>query len=235
VNTVLLTTDTTHHRYFAKAIAERHTLCGILVETSCPAPAFETVHPFEQVRDEYERDILLRGAPCPFEAVTSAKSVHNVNDGETLSALRTWQADVVIVFGAGRLGLPVIQSARHACLNLHGGNPEEYRGLDSHLWTIYHRDFANLVTTLHYVDQSLDTGAIVGQERLNVAHTGLHELRTLNTRACVRLTQTALEALEAGGFLPSRPQARQGRYYSFMPRVLKDIGLKYFEHYVRQL
>jgi methionyl-tRNA formyltransferase len=234
VNTVLLTTDTAHHRFFAKALAERHQLRGILVETACSTPPFETFHPFEKRRDEYERDVLLGRALHPFEAVAPVKSVQNVNDAETLAALQQWGTEVIIVFGTGRLGLPIIQAAPHACLNLHGGNPEDYRGLDSHLWAIYHRDFANLVTTLHHVDQGIDTGAIVGQECLNVARTELHELRTLNTKACVILTQRALDGLQ-GGPLPSRPQARKGRYYSFMPRVLKDIGLQYFEHYVRQL
>ena len=47
--------------------------------------------------------------------------------------------------------------------NLHGGDPEKYRGLDSHYWSIYHNDFKSLITTLHKVRPILDTGEIVLQ------------------------------------------------------------------------
>ena len=43
-------------------------------------------------------------------------------------------------------------------INLHGGDPEKYRGLDSHLWSIYHEDWASLVSTLHVVSKDLDAG-----------------------------------------------------------------------------
>ena len=39
-----------------------------------------------------------------------------------------------------------------------------YRGLDSDLWAIYHRDYKNIGVTIHMVDSELDTGEILYQE-----------------------------------------------------------------------
>src|SRR5262249_30235149 len=111
-----------------------------------------------------------------------------------------------------------------------------YRGLDTHLWTIYHEDFANLVTTLHHLDADLDTGDIVVQSALPLAKgMHLHELRAVNTRTCVDLTATALGALHRLGTMPRRKQFGRGRYYSFMPAVLKPLCVQRFERFTERL
>jgi methionyl-tRNA formyltransferase len=228
----LLTTDTPHHTFYAWRLAERYPLAGIVVETDTLAAPFDVAHPFEERRDAYERETLLRDLG-PLDTVAPTQTVRSAN--EAVEDLRGLAPDVVLVFGTGLLGQPLLDAAP-VCLNLHGGNPEEYRGLDTHLWAIYHRDWENLVTTLHIADEGLDTGDIVLQAALSLhARMGLHELRGVNTRACVDLTLGALDALAAGGPLPRRRQARRGRYYSFMPAVLKDRCVSNFDSYVASL
>jgi methionyl-tRNA formyltransferase len=119
---------------------------------------------------------------------------------------------------------------------LHGGHPEEYRGLDSHLWAIYHEDFNNLVTTLHHVDPELDAGDVVLQEQLALTPgMELWQLRAVNTRACVRLCALALASLTQFDWLPARKQVTAGRYYSFMPAEFKAICIKKFAKYTAAL
>ncbi len=121
-------------------------------------------------------------------------------------------------------------------LNLHGGDPENYRGLDSHLWAIYHRDFEALVTTLHFVTSELDDGDIVGQMRVPLrSGMALHQLRAANTEVCVELTVSALEALRSRGVLDARRQLRCGRYYSFMPTPLKELCNRRFATHTSRL
>jgi len=110
------------------------------------------------------------------------------------------------------------------------------RLIDTHLWAIYHRDFANLATTLHYVDSQLDTGDIVFQSQVRLhQESKLYELRALNTQLCVELCLLALTTLDSVGSLPSRKQVSQGRYYSFMPAVLKADCVNKFDTYVKTL
>jgi methionyl-tRNA formyltransferase len=158
-----------------------------------------------------------------------------MNGTEGISSLSTWQPDVAIVFGTGRLSSAVIESGPGCFLNLHGGDPEEYRGLDTHLWAIYHSDFGGLVTTLHRVNSSLDDGDICLQESISIsAGMQLSELRLANTEACVRLAVAALSSVREQGYVPSRKQRRAGRYYSFMPSQLKEICRKRFEKHARR-
>ncbi|MBM3457574.1 MAG: formyl transferase [Armatimonadetes bacterium] len=236
MKTVLLTTDTTHHLYYAWKLHERFPLDAIFLETSGLRFPFDTGHPFEAERDAYERDELLQGAPAALTDIAPVESYSSMNNPECVAALEQRAPDVVLVFGTGLLKPPIIRVARTACLNLHGGNPEEYRGLDTHLWAIYHRDFANLVTTLHHVAVELDTGDLVLQEELRLRPgMPLSQLRAVNTGACVRLSLLALLSLAELGTVPSRSQVKLGRYYSAMPSVLKEVCVQRFARYTSTL
>ncbi|CEF48521.1 unnamed protein product [uncultured bacterium] len=218
----LVTTDTTHHLYFAWRLAERFGLSGILLETRRPSFPFATDHPFEAERDAYEREVLLAGCSGSYRDFAETWTVRSANDVDAHDALRGCRADVAIALGPGRLG-PSVLALSPVALNLHGGNPEQYRGLDSHLWAIYHRDFANLVVALHHVTPVLDAGDIVFETQLRPpAGSELYQLRSLTIQAAVDLAALALDRLERGTTLPARSQVSVGRYYSAMPAVLKD-------------
>jgi len=233
VNVALLTTDTTHHTYFAWKLAERFPLAAVVLEQRVAHPPFETFHPFEADRDAYERDVLLAGFDGGLDTIAPVRAVDTVNDAGLV--LRELEPDVLLVFGTGRLP-PEAIAAAPVCLNLHGGNPEEYRGLDTHLWAIYHRDFDGLVTALHVVEPELDTGDLVDVAPIPLSR-GMHlyELRSRNTQVCVGLALRALERLDASGAVTRSPQARRGRYYSFMPAVLKDRCVRQFEQHTASL
>lgn len=229
---VVLTTETTHHTYYVRQVSARYPLQSIVLERWRAAAPFETAHPFENRRDEYERDLLLAGGPPSCAELPGVHHCARVNDHAVVAMLRQAKPDVILAFGTGRMTSDVFGAAGVACLNLHGGNPEEYRGLDSHLWTIYHRDFDNLVTTLHRVDEGLDTGDVVLQSALAIPPgTELHQLRAINTQTCVDLTLRALETLSRHGSLPSHKQSRRGRYYSHMPGCLKQECLITFRRH----
>ena len=105
-----------------------------------------------------------------------------MNDASAIASLEKESVDIVIVFGTGVLKPPLIEICTQRIFNLHGADPENYRGLDTHLWAIYHKDFSGLITTLHHLDTGLDTGDIVLQSAIPIHQKiKLHELRAANT------------------------------------------------------
>ena len=233
---VLLTTDTSHHLYYAWQMRKAEALDAIFVETRSTRFPFPTEHPFEGEREQYERTILLQGAPETLDSLAPVFRFPNANVPEAVGELRRLRPDVVIVFGAGRILAEITSIPAIACLNLHGGNPEAYRGLDSHLWAVYHRDFENLITTMHFIAPELDTGELVFSAKLPVPRgAGLHQLRAINTQVCVDLSYLAVRALMEGLPLPSRRQQARGRYYSAMPAVLKEDCRVKFARYTAGL
>lgn len=233
---VILTTETTHHAFFVREMAKYARIQCVLVETGCKSPPFETAHPYESQREQYERHTWFGGNGAGVGEFAEIVRVASVNDECVTRRLRGESPDAVFVFGAGRLNVGTIEACGRNVLNLHGGDPTRYRGLDSHLWSIYHRDFGALMTALHRVSPQLDRGDIVELASLPIKRNlELYQLRAVNTRMCVQVCRNAIDTLRKNGSLDSKPQAAVGRYYSHMPAVLKSLCVERFAAYTRSL
>ena len=232
----ILTTQTPHHAYFVREVASRFPVARAYCQTSVLRPPFDTGHPFEVARDDYERQVWFGGADHRVADLVPTDAVETMNDAAAVGSMTALAPDVVLVFGTGLLKSAVLAVQPHLMLNLHGGDPEEYRGLDTHLWAIYHRDFGGLVTTLHRMTPTLDEGDVVLRDAVPLHHgMGIHQLRRANTEVCVRLALAALSTIQRDGNVTSRPQQRAGRYYSFMPTSLKELCRKRFAAYTARL
>ncbi|MCS6289225.1 MAG: hypothetical protein H8K10_09645 [Nitrospira sp.] len=229
---LILTTDTLHHAYFVRELVSQVSRLHVILETTGVTPSFDVAHPFESQRDQYERDVWFKGNEPSVREFAETTICANVNDPDVVEAAKRFSPDITIAFGIRKAEPSLIRAAGPRVVNLHGGDPEFYRGLDSHLWAIYHNDFKNMVTTVHVLNEAFDDGPIIGIRPVALCRDmRLHQLRHRNTESALNLVRVALEELRRTGHIASRPQRQVGRYYSFMPTVLKDICVKRFEKY----
>lgn len=232
----VLTTDTLHHRAFLDHLERRFPVAFVGLETKTLAAPFPTDHPYL-----IEQELKERAAWYPEQESwpslvdhPKAKSFESISSSEALEALVEAQPDLIFVFGTGRIRGELLERFPGRLLNLHGGDPERYRGLDSHLWAIYHRDFDAICTSLHHVEAELDTGDLVAMARVPIPEgSELSDLRRHNTELCVDLVCQAVVQYQTQHRIHSRPQRMQGRYYSFMPRALKDLCVRRFRRAFR--
>ena len=110
-------------------------------------------------RDEYELDKWFGGTKTNMSDITHTKKFHNINDTDSLKFISEISPDILVSFGIGKIRSEMLDLYKGRLVNLHGGNPEEYRGLDSHLWAIYHGDFDNLITKLPIFLRSVRFGS----------------------------------------------------------------------------
>ena len=232
---IVLTTETPHHLYFVKEVATAFNIIGIGVESQVLKAPFQTHHSFEDERERYEIKELLRQEKVRFKDYCETKVFDNINDDECIQFVADLKPDVIVTFGTGIIRKSLIHLCPDGFINLHGGDPEYYRGLDTHMWAIYHREFEQLIVTLHRLNPSLDDGEIIQhtQIRLDI-NSKITKLRAENTKLCVQLTLSALSAFNQLGSFISKPQQRKGRYYSFMPADLKEICVKNFKQYIQK-
>jgi len=233
---VLLTTETLHHAFFAREVGAHFPWAKILVETKTFRPPFETGHAFEKTREDIESDRFFERHPVSLRSMSDVLVVESMNSRSALDELEKLKPDVILVFGTGKLSSAVIDLCPEGIINLHGGDPEEYRGLDTHLWAVYHHDFSGLATTLHRLNAALDDGEIILKQSIPLTKgMKLAELRAANTQVCVELALAGLDMFARSKGFDSRPQSKRGRYYSFMPACLKDICVRRFEAYTEKL
>jgi methionyl-tRNA formyltransferase len=218
----VLTTDTLHHAYFVRTLAERGHEILVLSETRRATGGYEATADFESQRDQYERDAWFGGRSAGLAQFAQTLTVPDVNDAESIGLIVSFRADLVVSFGTGILRSGIISALSARLLNLHGGDPESYRGLDTHLWAIWHRDFGALTTCIHRVDAILDNGDIVAALPVPIEPLmPLAALRSANTGICVELVDLAVRQVAQRGSVYARPQRKKGRYYGAMPSALK--------------
>ena len=238
---VVLSTRTRHHIYFLQRVQERFDIAAVLFERRTLQKSFPTGPFFDDEQDRYEArffDSADGGVSADGFAAIEPRciDVHSVNQPGVAALLGALEPDLIWVYGAGLIKPPVIAVPRWGMVNLHGGISQRYRGLDSLLWAIEHRDYASLGVTVHYVAPELDTGPVLRQAALPIAKTDeIYHLRYKVTRLVTELSLELLAEFERhGGPIPAEPQTR-GPYYSAMPLETKRTAHRRFLEYRESL
>lgn len=233
---IILTTGSVRRRYFVQALQSATPISRVFVETGELTPPFETFHPFERESKNYEKQAWFEGTPPSFTDIAATEYFPSLNQPEAVRAMHATRPDVMIVFGTRKLSTSVIDVCPTAALNIHTGDPERYRGLDAHMWSIYHRDFGALAVAMQCLATKLDRGDLVGMKKVPITpRMRLFQLRAASTEIAVELSRETVTNIRSRQALESRPLRTIGRYYSFMPSVLKELCVDRFEQFTKQL
>lgn len=140
-----------------------------------------------------------------------------------LSALQEWNADVIAVAAFGRILPPSILSLpRNGCVNVHGSLLPRYRGAAPIQWAIINGDSETGITTI-LMDEGMDTGAILLQERLTIEPEDTAGSLSVRMAALGgRVLVETLERLKAGTVTPKRQDDSQA---TLAPILKKEDGL----------
>jgi len=226
---VVLSSDTPHHRYFINRLVEHgFTPDAVFFETTHVEPPFATGPLFEEEELAFEREAFFEHVSYELQGVGRVVEVENLNDPESRQLLGELSPGFGVVFGTRKLSSEVLGLFEQGLINVHRGIAQAYRGLDSDLWAIYHRDWGNIGVTIHRVEPRLDTGDVVAQRSITLRRgMKIHQIRYETTLVATELVLDALEDFVAGT-LSSVPQEELGRYYSFMPLALKRLMQRRF-------
>jgi methionyl-tRNA formyltransferase len=92
-----------------------------------------------------------------------------MKDPAFIEALRKWNADVIAVAAFGRILPPAILTLPpRGCINVHGSLLPKFRGAGPVQWAIIRGEQETGITTM-LMDEGMDTGAMLLQERIAIA------------------------------------------------------------------
>ncbi len=83
-----------------------------------------------------------------------------------LRTIENLKPDVGFVFGAPLLKEELFSIPEYGCVNIHTGLVDHYRGVDSTYWAIKDERLDLVGSTLHYIDNSIDGGSIIGMKKV---------------------------------------------------------------------
>ena len=224
---VLLTNESVHHHYFIKKIFKKNLDLHIFLETKKLKNKFQTYHPIDGLMEKFEKKIWFKNTYQKIEKKYVVLKFKDFNLPKCIQKIKKINPDFIISFGSSYLKNNFFFNFKYKVFNFHGGDPTLYRGLDSHLWSIYHNDYKNFTVVLHKVDKSLDTGNIIYKKKISTKKLKyFKQLRVLNTEICIKLFNKFCKNFKN---IKSYKQRKVGRYYSSMPSVLKSFILEKFE------
>ena len=116
--------------------------------------------------EELKLKYNLTSDPIPQHKIINISSV---NSKESMDYLQDLNADVVIVNGTRIISNKVLKSTKAKFINTHVGITPFYRGVHGAYWALVAKDLENCGVTIHEVDQGIDTGSILKQERITVS------------------------------------------------------------------
>ncbi len=228
----VLTTETAHHAHFVRSIYAHGRTVVAFVEKPVLA-RYDTWHPFEDERNAYECQTWFNGVLPRIKDFAAAEDLTDLS--LAADQVRAFSPNLVIAFGT-RILRGEMLCLHPDTFNLHGGDPHTYRGSDTHLWAIWHRQFDELKTCIHRLTQVVDGGEIVTVEPIPLfKNMRLHQLRAVNTEVCIKLVERVIADLTASGSIKTLGEKGNGRLYFQMPAVLKDDCVRRFERYTGTL
>ena len=224
---IILTTNTDHHKYFINKICTSDDNLSVFFETKKPVFKYKTAHKFYKLRDKFEKKVFQNQK---YKRNIKYFNYISVNDHSVKKNIYKIKPDIIVAFGISILKKKILKSFNHIdFVNFHGGDPELYRGLDSHFWGLYHKDFNNLYTTMHYIDLGIDTGDIISKKKIKISElTNIYDLRIKNTIFCIKMFNSFYRKKINNEKIKKFKQKNKGRYYSALPSQLVNTCLQNF-------
>jgi folate-dependent phosphoribosylglycinamide formyltransferase PurN len=219
---VILASDTLHRRYFIKKIISAGIpIQRIIFETEMIQPNFPVGPPYGDKEKAFEEEYFFEHFSSDLEDLP-VSYVRNINDDACADLLTAIRPDIGIVFGTRKIATKICDHFSEVLINVHRGIAQEYRGLDTNLWALYHMDPENIGVTIHKICNELDTGDIFYESRMDLpAGMKIYQMRYYET---VLATDLMIKCINdhLNNEAKSFPQQKKGRYYSFMPLVIKQ-------------
>lgn len=112
-------------------------------------------HRIEAIKREHG----LNDAPIPEPVMRVA----SVNSDEARAVLRQLDPAVIVVNGTRIIGRETLASTEAPFVNMHAGITPAYRGVHGGYWALAEGRPELAGTTVHFVDEGIDTGGIIAQ------------------------------------------------------------------------
>lgn len=159
-----------------------------------------------KVRRQIEREIS-QVVPKKFDHKIERIYVKDVNSVNTENIIRELKPDLLIQCGAGILKNNIFSIPKLGTLNVHHGIAPEIRGISSTFWAMYYGLNEFIGTTVHFIDENLDTGAVIIQKKTMLPEDFDYLYASLET------------AFQGSTLLPEAIQIILGKYSTIKTKV----------------
>jgi folate-dependent phosphoribosylglycinamide formyltransferase PurN len=160
----------------------------------------------------------IRALPRPDVRLDAAavRYVPHTNGPRAVETLRSLEPAIVVQLGAGILRRQIFTIPSLGALNMHHGIAPAIRGMNSIYWALWERRPDWIGTTVHLIDEGLDTGRPLAYFRVQpvAPGEGFPSLYVRATEGGVRNLVSVVQRLLRGEATGAEPPPGQGVYRS---------------------
>lgn len=155
-----------------------------------------------------------------------------INHPESVAVLKSFSPDLLVSIAGNQIfKKPIIELAPHGCLNLHTALLPKYRGLMPTFW-VMKNDEKETGVSVFFVDEGIDSGPIIVQERVVIGDYTQEELIRHTKKIGMDAIIKAINLIEDGDYALIQNDASQKSYYSFPTRedvrAFKKNGKRFY-------
>lgn len=230
-------------KYLIKILPEHSKIVGCVVNDVSPFGKKETF--LEKAKKTYEvfglKFFIHYSMKYIISKIDSSKKVDTVlnvnnipkivlekpiNNDESVAELKKYQPDLLLsILGNQIFKEPVINLAPKGCLNLHTALLPKYRGLMPTFW-VMKNDEKYTGVSVFYVDEGIDSGPIVVQEKVAIENRTQEELIKYTKKLGMEAISKAIDLIEKDNVVLIENDAAQKTYYSFPTKEDVKVFLK---------
>ncbi len=193
------------------------------IDHSAPEPV-QVVAVYTQPDKPVGRGLQMQFSPIKQVALKNHVPVftpEKVSAPEHLEQLKQWNADFFVIVAYGQiLKLPVIQTPRYGCINIHSSLLPRWRGAAPIQWAILGGDAETGVTTMQIVPK-LDAGDILLQAKTKISPT--ETASSLHDRLSQMGAELILPTLRGVLNQTVKPQPQEEANVTYAQKLTKEM------------
>jgi methionyl-tRNA formyltransferase len=154
---------------------------------------------------------------------------NGTNSLETETKLKELNPDVLILAQTGIVRKNILSIPRLGTLNSHPAILPYYRGIDCHQWAILHNDYSKIGSTVHWVNEGVDTGNIISTKQYTITKTeSIKDLEKNLYSLCIVNMQEVLLRLSVGDQMIGAKQKREDgkQFYKMSLKLERQVKIK---------
>lgn len=141
-----------------------------------------------------------------------------INHPESVAILKAFDPDLLVSIAGNQIfKRPIIDLAPKGCLNLHTALLPKYRGLMPTFWVLKN-DEKETGVSVFFVDEGIDSGPIIVQERVVIGERTQQELIKYTKKVGMDAIIKAIDLIEGGSFNLIKNDESEKSYFSFPTR-----------------
>ncbi len=141
-----------------------------------------------------------------------------INHADSVNKIKSYKPDLLIsILGNQIFRKPIIDLAPKGCINLHSSMLPKYRGLMPTFWVLKNKEKYTGVSVF-LVDEGIDSGPIIVQEKILIGNCTLDELINLTKEIGMRCLLKAIDAIKREKIIFAKNDISIGSYYTYPNR-----------------